>query len=152
MRISDWSSDVGSSDLQSQRARLLNSLLVQVDAHGSIALKRAPDVKAACASVLGDTEEPFLLPLRALQGFIGAFEWRRKGVAVPTLAQPIHVHYGVFSPIRGEYLDLVANAPLPATSLAFDIGTGSGVRSAGRRVGKAGVRTCRSRGSPCHKK
>src|SRR3546814_7767768 len=57
---------------QSQRARLLNSLLVQVDAHGSIALKRAPDVKAACASVLGDTEEPFLLPLRALQGFIGA--------------------------------------------------------------------------------
>src|SRR3546814_8246573 len=50
---------------QSQRARLLNSLLVQVDAHGSIALKRAPDVKAACASVLGDTEEPFLLPLRS---------------------------------------------------------------------------------------
>src|SRR3546814_20123406 len=56
---------------QSQRARLLNSLLVQVDAHGSIALKRAPDVKAACASVLGDTEEPFLFPLRHLPGFIG---------------------------------------------------------------------------------
>src|SRR3546814_8528449 len=76
---------------QSQRARLLNSLLVQVDAHGSIALKRAPDVKAACASVMGDTEEPLLLPLRALKGFIGAFEWRRKGVAVPTLATPIQI-------------------------------------------------------------
>src|SRR3546814_18483393 len=32
--------------------------------------------------------------------------------------------------MRGEYLDLVANAPVPATSLAFDIGTGSGVLAA----------------------
>jgi methylase of polypeptide subunit release factors len=39
----------------------------------------------------------------------------------------------VFSPIRGEYLDLVASAPLdrwPAPRLAFDIGTGTGVIAA----------------------
>ncbi len=44
----------------------------------------------------------------------------------------IHAHYGVFSPVRGEYIDLVEKAPLPSHKLAsdlkaFDIGTGSGV-------------------------
>ncbi len=46
----------------------------------------------------------------------------------------IHPHYGVFSPVRGEYVGLVASAPLPALiashSVAFDIGTGTGVLSA----------------------
>jgi methylase of polypeptide subunit release factors len=36
----------------------------------------------------------------------------------------------VFSPVRGEYLDLIAAAPLPSTELAFDIGTGTGVIAA----------------------
>ncbi len=38
--------------------------------------------------------------------------------------------YGVFSPNRGEYIDLIARAPLPTQELAFDIGTGSGVLAA----------------------
>jgi methylase of polypeptide subunit release factors len=42
----------------------------------------------------------------------------------------IHPHYGVFAPIRSEYVDLVAAAPLPAQTLAFDIGTGTGVLAA----------------------
>ena len=46
----------------------------------------------------------------------------------------IYPHYGVFSPVRGEYVDLVANAPLPtrrpAKFVAFDIGTGTGVLAA----------------------
>ncbi|MBP0685685.1 methyltransferase, partial [Mycobacterium tuberculosis] len=37
---------------------------------------------------------------------------------------------GVFSPVRGEYIDLVAKAPLPSKTLAFDIGTGTGVLAA----------------------
>src|SRR5690606_16808998 len=61
---------------------------------------------------------------------VGAYEWYKKGVEIPGLPGKIHVHYGVFSPIRGEYLDLVAQASLPATDLAFDIGTGSGVLAA----------------------
>jgi len=68
-----------------------------------------------------------------LLGVIGAYEWRRNGVPIPALGgERIHPHYGVFSPVRGEYLDLVAQAPLPAPlpELAFDIGTGTGVLAA----------------------
>jgi methylase of polypeptide subunit release factors len=46
----------------------------------------------------------------------------------------IHPHYGVFSPVRGEYVALVAQAPLPAalrsTPQAQDVGTGTGVLAA----------------------
>ena len=75
------------------------------------------------------------MALRELLGLVGAHEWRKKGVEVPALGPPpanrIHPHYGVFSPVRGEYLDLVAAAPLPAgASLAWDIGTGTGVIAA----------------------
>ncbi len=115
---------------QSQRAALLNRLLIELDADARIALRRAPDVQAACRAALGETSAPFLLPLRALQGIMGAHEWRKKGVPINGLSGNIHVHYGVFSPNRGEYIDLVAQAPLPATDLAFDIGTGSGVLAA----------------------
>jgi len=62
---------------------------------------------------------------------IGAHEWRKKGVEIPALDNArIHPYYGVFSPVRGEYVDLVARAPLPSLDLAFDIGTGTGVLSA----------------------
>ncbi|RKH76738.1 class I SAM-dependent methyltransferase, partial [Corallococcus praedator] len=62
---------------------------------------------------------------------IGAHEWRKKGVEIPALGgERIHPHYGVFSPVRGEYIELVANAPLPSKTLAFDIGTGTGVLAA----------------------
>ncbi|NYT43241.1 class I SAM-dependent methyltransferase [Alcaligenaceae bacterium] len=115
---------------QSQRTDLLNRLLIPIQADGHIPLRRAPDVAGACREALGPIQEDHLLPLRALQGIIGAHEWRKKGVAVPTLPLPIHVHYGVFSPVRGEYLELVATAPLPSTELAFDVGTGSGVLAA----------------------
>lgn len=115
---------------QSQRARILNSVLIELDADARIALRRAPDVADACRAAVGATDRPFLLSLRALLGIIGAHEWRKKGVAVPGLPGPIHVHYGVFSPLRGEYIDLVLRAPLPSRDLAFDIGTGSGVLAA----------------------
>jgi len=115
---------------QSQRSRLLNSVLVELDADARIALRRAPDVADACRAAIGATDQPFLLSVRALLGIVGAHEWRKKGVPVAGLPQPIHVHYGVFSPVRGEYIDLILRAPLPSRDLAFDIGTGSGVLAA----------------------
>lgn len=119
---------------QSQRARTLGMLLVPFEAGHVIPLRRAPDVTAACTQAHGDADAPYVMSLRELLGLIGAYEWRRNGVDIPALGARIHPHYGVFSPVRGEYVDLVAKAPLPpalkAESLAFDIGTGTGVLSA----------------------
>lgn len=128
---------------QNQRARILGMLLVPLDATLAVPLHRAPDVREACARAYGPAEpareeapgaaegaDPTasLVSLRELLGLIGANEWRRKGVAIPALGgDRIHPHYGVFSPARGEYVDLVAEAPLPSQELAFDIGTGTGV-------------------------
>lgn len=119
---------------RAQRARTLGMLLVPVDADYTIPLRRAPDVREACLEAWGPGEEVSVVSLRELQGVIGAHEWRRKGVDVAALGAKIHPHYGVFAPVRGEYVDLVAKAPLPAAlasdSRAFDIGTGTGVIAA----------------------
>ncbi|MTV37801.1 methyltransferase [Duganella radicis] len=116
---------------QSQRARTLAMLLIPFDEGYTIPLRRAPDVKLACNEAYGRYEEPFIASMRELLGLIGAHEWRRTGVEIPALGARIHPHYGVFSPVRGEYVQMVADAPLPkGASLAFDIGVGTGVLSA----------------------
>jgi len=119
---------------QGQRAAILNRLLIPFEADYHIPLRRAPDVRQACIEAYGEFNAPFVAPLRELQGVIGAHEWRKKGVPVAALNARIHPHYGVFAPVRGEYVGLVNEAPLPAAlvadSLAFDIGTGTGVLAA----------------------
>ncbi|WP_030666304.1 class I SAM-dependent methyltransferase [Streptomyces rimosus] len=133
---------------QNQRARILGMLLVSLEPGYDLALRRAPDVREACLQAYGPEEHaaaeedaraeeeaeaapalPQLVSLRELLGVIGAYEWRRNGVAVPALGgDRVHPYYGVFSPVRGEYVDLVAEAPLPSVpGPAFDIGTGTGV-------------------------
>ncbi len=115
---------------QAQRARILGMLLIEVGKDYVINLKRAPNIQQACIETYGAYSEPFVVSLRELQALIGAHEWRKKGVPIAALGANIHPHYGVFSPVRGEYLDLIASAPLPSTELAFDIGTGTGVIAA----------------------
>jgi SAM-dependent methyltransferase len=115
---------------QAQRAHTLSMLLIPFDADYTIPLGRAPDVREACAEAWGPGSEHCVASLRELLGVIGAHEWRKKGVAVEALGARIHPHYGVFAPIRSEYVGLVAGAPLPAATLAFDIGTGTGVLAA----------------------
>ena len=119
---------------QSQRARTLGRLLIPFDADYVIPLRRAPDVRLACTEVYGEHSPPFVASLRELLGLIGAHEWRKNGLPIAALGGArIYPHYGVFAPVRGEYLELVAQAPLPAMSpqsLAFDIGTGTGVLAA----------------------
>ena len=173
---------------QSQRSRMLGMLLVPFNADYSIPLRRAPDVRVACAEAWGPAAVPLKLTsptatatatsgvgadgcgirqvggragteanlvhspsasvastasiasLRELLGITSAHEWRKKGVEIAALGEPpnnrIHPHYGVFSPLRGEYIHLVATAHLPkppsgqTSLLAFDIGTGTGVLSA----------------------
>lgn len=122
---------------QSQRARTLGTLVIKVEGDYSIKLRRAPDWKDALTEAWGPaTGEAQVVSLRELLGVVGAHEWRKKGVEIVALGgapnNRIHPHYGVFSPVRGEYIQLVASTPLPAKAreLAFDIGTGTGVLAA----------------------
>jgi SAM-dependent methyltransferase len=119
---------------RSQRARTLGMLLVELAPDYGIDLRRAPDLRQACREAYGPAESASVASLRELLGLVGAHEWRVKGIDVPATGGRIHPHYGVFAPVRREYVDLVATAPLPAaaatTSVAFDIGTGTGVLAA----------------------
>jgi ribosomal protein L11 methylase PrmA len=122
---------------QAQRTRILSQVLIELNGDYGIDLRRAPDVKAACLQAFGSAHgQASVISLRSLQGVIGAFEWRKNGVEVPAMGEALRIypHYGVFSPVRGEYVELVANAPLPEAlkthAVAFDIGVGTGVLSA----------------------
>jgi SAM-dependent methyltransferase len=117
---------------QGEKAALLARLLVPVNGDFSVPLRRAQETVAACRAAWGEPDGvASVVALRELLAVISAYEWRKKGVPVPALGGRIHPHYGVFSPVRGEYVDLLASAPLPdACTLAFDIGTGSGIIAA----------------------
>jgi SAM-dependent methyltransferase len=119
---------------RSQRARTLGMLLVELDADHRIGLRRAPDLAQAFEEAYGPPQGPSVVALREVLGVIGAHEWRVKGIDVPAAGGRIHPHYGVFAPVRREYVDLVAKAPLPpvaaADGRAFDVGTGTGVLAA----------------------
>lgn len=119
---------------RSQRARTLNALLIPLNDDYTIPLRRAPDIRQACAEAYGPANSASVTSLRALLGVIGAHEWRKKGIELPEAGGRIHPHFGVFAPIRREYVDLVSTTPLPAgcasACVAFDIGTGTGVLAA----------------------
>jgi SAM-dependent methyltransferase len=119
---------------RAQRARTLNALLISLEADYSIPLRRAPDLRRACTEAWGSSDMASVAPLRSLLGVIGAHEWRKEGIEIPEAGGRIHPHFGVFAPIRREYVDLVATTPLPPAcatcSLAFDVGTGTGVLAA----------------------
>lgn len=117
------------------RANITNKVLIELK-YGACDLPRAPDVKAAVQAALIVDDKVDKLParlvlsLRELLGMVGAHEWRKKGVPIQALNANIHAHYGVYSPVRGEYLDLIDQAPLNGPQVAWDIGTGTGVIAA----------------------
>jgi methylase of polypeptide subunit release factors len=119
---------------RAQRARTLGMLCLPFEPHHLLKHRRAPDVKAACVAAHGDSKTSYVMPLTELLGLISAFEWRKNGIDIPALGARIHPHYGVFAPTRSEYLELIAQAPLPQgpgmLGHAFDIGTGTGVIAA----------------------
>jgi len=118
-------------EAQGRRAAILGRLLVPLTADYRVPLRRGQEVAAACLEALGPGAEDSVISLRGLLALVSAHEWRKKGIPVPAVEGRIYPHFGVFSPVRGEYVDLVARAPLPAgCELAFDIGTGSGILAA----------------------
>ncbi|MET8798590.1 class I SAM-dependent methyltransferase [Nocardia sp. NPDC004568] len=120
------------------RAELLGRVLVVLEGDHSLLLRRAPDVRPACDHAYGvPTADPpherICVSLPELLGVLSAYQWHRRGVDIPVLGARIHPDYGVFSPVRGEYIDLVHRAPFPAGAdqpLVFDLGTGTGVLAA----------------------
>ena len=142
-----------------QRARVLGLLFIPLDADYGIPLRRAPDVREACFQAWGPSSgQASMVSLRELLGVVGAYEWRKKGVEVAALGvapnNRIHPHYGVFSPVRGEYIDLVAATPIEEHTLAFEIGVGTGVLSAllvKRGVERVVATDCDSRALACAK-
>ncbi|MEN9775681.1 MAG: hypothetical protein RL322_2751 [Pseudomonadota bacterium] len=120
---------------RAQRARTLGMILIEMNADYQVPLRRAPDVTAACQEAIeASGSGSLVLSLRELLGMIGAHQWRLKGIEMPAAGGRIHPHYGVFTPTRSEYVDLVTQTPLPRPAaqidLAFDIGTGTGVLAA----------------------
>lgn len=115
---------------RTERARVLGLLIVELSADHTLELRRAPDVRAACDAAYG-RPSPKVVSLTELLGVIGAHQWQTKGVPVAALGESVHPGYGVFSPVRGEYVELVAEAPFPTQSpRVFDLGTGTGVLAA----------------------
>ncbi|WP_427129927.1 methyltransferase [Pseudarthrobacter sp. S9] len=115
---------------RSHRARVLGLLLIPLNPGPVVPLRRSPDIQDTVAEAYGAIGEPSIVSLHELVGAIGAHEWRRNGVYVDALHGRIHPHYGTFFPTRSEYVDLVAAAALPSDTLAFDVGTGTGVLAA----------------------
>jgi len=130
---------------RAERARLLGSLLVVLEPDHTLRLRRAPDVRAACDHAYGAADgdaadggvdgesRGTCVSLTELVGVLSAYQWNQQGVEVSALDARIHPAYGVFSPVRGEYVDLVAHTPFAdggAPPVVFDLGTGTGVLAA----------------------
>ncbi|WP_232299596.1 methyltransferase [Leucobacter komagatae] len=124
---------------RAQRSRMLSLVLVPLELSSGpgsavLPLPRAPRVGDAVEFAFGQLAEGAgalaAVSLQELTGVLSAHQWFLNGVDVPSLGAKIHPHYGTFLPTRHEYVDLVAQAPLPSLDLAFDIGVGTGVLSA----------------------
>lgn len=137
---------------RAERARLLGSLLVLLEPDHTLNLGRAPDVRAACDHAYGPVDgtgsasdvgpRGTCVALTELVGVLSAYQWNQQGVEIEALGERIHPAYGVFSPVRGEYVDLVANMPFTgdtAPPVVFDLGTGTGVLAA--LLAQRGART-----------
>ena len=115
---------------RSQTARAAGLLLVKVQPGFVLKLARAPEIGLACQMAYGErlAQQTFVVPLTELMGVLSAYQWYDRGLPLAQLGQSIHPRWGVFAPTRNEYLELVAQAPLPQPcQRAADIGTGTGV-------------------------
>ncbi|MBN9741070.1 methylase [Amycolatopsis sp. A1MSW2902] len=116
---------------RAERAALLGKVLVSVETDHSLQLRRAPAIQAACEHAFGGLPGT-LLSLRELLGALSAYQWHQKGIHINALGARLYPSYSVFAPTRSEYLDLVAQEPLPGkgSPVVFDLGTGTGVLAA----------------------
>ncbi len=120
---------------QERRARqleheTLSKILVGLDRTYTLQLAKGPDVRSACENVWGAaTTDLTLTPLKTLLGMMGAEEWRKKGLTVPGLKGTLAPAFGVYTPTRAEYVELLTRVRDVEGKTVFDVGTGTGVLS-----------------------
>lgn len=110
---------------RSEVAALLSGVVVEVDAEGRSGLRRAPDTVDAVHWAWGESDTTRLVPLSTLIGALGAAGWTRAGLEVPGLQGSLEPRYGVFSPTRHAYVELLSE--LEARGSVLDVGCGTGV-------------------------
>jgi predicted RNA methylase len=120
---------------QERRSRLLrhevlSKLLVSFDPEYRLELKGAPDLAAGARLLWGPPPSSrTVTSLSTVLGLIGAEAWRAKGLEVPGLKGRLHPAFGVYTPTRAEYVELLTRVKGVRDALVFDVGTGTGVLS-----------------------
>ncbi|MFT6109566.1 MAG: polypeptide subunit release factor methylase [Planctomycetota bacterium] len=108
------------------RGETLGQVLVLLEPDGELKLRRAPDTRRAVELAWGLSDQPRVVALNTLVGALGAAEWTSKGLDVPGLEGRIVPRFGVFSPTRRAYVDLLENLDVRGRSV-LDVGCGTGV-------------------------
>src|SRR3546814_13921923 len=123
MRISDWSSDVCSSDLKTLRKK-----------NGAVlfATQSLADIteRSIAPAIIESCPQRILLP---------------NDRAIEPQSRQAYERFG----LNDRQIELIARAT-PKRHYYLQSARGTRLRSEERRVGKECVSTCRSRGSPCH--
>jgi methylase of polypeptide subunit release factors len=113
----------------SWRAEVLGRLVVRLEADGSVQLRRAPTTHQAVLWAWGEAQTPRLVALVTLMGALGAAGWRQAGLEVNGLAGKLTPHYGVFSPTRQVYVQLLDALGDVTGKRLLEVGCGTGVLS-----------------------
>ncbi len=109
-----------------EQGELLGGILVVIEKDGEVRLRNAPDARRAVELAWGLQGGLRVVALNTLVGALSAAEWTRKGIAVPGLQGKLKPRFGVFSPTRRAYVDLLSHLD-PKGKTVLDVGCGTGV-------------------------
>ncbi|MFT4541129.1 MAG: polypeptide subunit release factor methylase [Planctomycetota bacterium] len=108
------------------QGELFERVMVVLEAGGQVALRRAPDTRVAVDLAWGEAKSPRVVALNTLLGALSAAEWTRKGLTVPGLSGQLIPGFGVFSPTRNAYVNLLEHLEVDGKTV-MDVGCGTGV-------------------------
>lgn len=107
---------------------MFGMLLILFDVDYMILLCCVFDVCVVCEEVYGFGGVLLVVLLCELFGFVGVYEWCKKGVLILVFGGVlIYLYYGVFLLVCGEYVEFVVCVLLLVMLFVFDIGMGIGV-------------------------
>ncbi|MCO4747918.1 MAG: 50S ribosomal protein L11 methyltransferase [Proteobacteria bacterium] len=108
------------------KGALLGGIFVLIEVDGSVNLRRAPDTTEAVELAWGLADTLRIVALNTLVGALSAAEWTRKGMEVEGLVGRLTPRFGVFSPTRSAYVELLAHLDVRGKTV-LDVGCGTGV-------------------------